>query len=228
MRRLALVWTGVTVALLVAFLVAEALGLGAVTDPGTRLSFATFSAAVVGVGLLIADAVLPVPSSLVMVALGAVFGVVGGTVLSTLGGVGSLCLAGWIGRRCRPRMQRFLRDDSRRVEAFVARYGGTAVVVSRPVPVLAESVAIVAAASGMPPVRFLAAGIAGLLPLCAIYAFAGAKGGQANGLVLAAVLIGVSLLWLALNGARAWRRRCATSPRTSSAPTRGPGPARRR
>lgn len=199
MRRLALIWAALAGALLVVFALAEALGLGAVTDPSARLSVPTISAALLGVGLLAADVVLPVPSSVVMIALGAVFGVVGGAVLSSAGGVASLCIAGWLGRRCRPHVQRVVGDDRERVEALVTRYGATVVLATRPVPVLAESVAMVAAASGMSPLRVVLAGTAGVVPLSVVYSVAGARGGQANGLVLAGILIVLSLAGLAVN-----------------------------
>ncbi len=199
MRRLALVWAALAGLLLVAFGAGEALGLGPVTDPGQRLSAPSVSAAVLGVSLLAGDVVLPVPSSVVMIALGAAFGVVGGAVLSTVGGVASLCLAGWLGRRCLPRVQALVIDDRERVDELVSRYGAAAVLATRPVPVLAESVAMVAAASGMAPVRFMAAGTAGVVPLSVIYAVAGARGGQADGLLLAGILIALSLAGLAVN-----------------------------
>lgn len=202
MRRLTLIWAAVAVALLVAYAVGAALGLEAVLYPAGQFQLPALSTALLGVALLVFDVVLPVPSSVVMVALGAAFGAVAGTALSTLGGVGSLCLAGWLGRRSRTPVQRWLADDLDRAETLVARYGAVAVMVSRPVPVLAESVALVAAASGMRPLRFIAAGVAGVVPVSLVYAAAGRAGGQANGLVLAAVLIGMSLAGIAVEGAR--------------------------
>ncbi|HSH22706.1 MAG TPA: VTT domain-containing protein [Acidimicrobiales bacterium] len=213
MRRLTLAWAVVAAVLLVSFGVAQALELDAFTQPGEQLSVPTGWAALAGVGLLVVDVVLPVPSSVVMVALGAVFGVAAGAVLSSLGGIGALYLAGWVGRHCRGQVRLLVGEDRERVEALVARYGAAAVILSRPVPVLAESVAVVAAAAGMPPLRFLAAGTAGVMPVSVAYAVSGGVGAQANGFVLAGVLIAVSLASLGV----------------SSHPARGrPGLARRR
>jgi hypothetical protein len=59
------------------------------TDPAPQLAQDGPAAAAVGVGLLVVDVVLPVPSSAVMVAHGALFGVVLGALLSLLGSVGA-------------------------------------------------------------------------------------------------------------------------------------------
>ena len=60
---------------LACFGIAEALGVPLLTDPMPALKAAGPLAGVIGVALLIADVVLPVPSSLVMIAHGALFGV---------------------------------------------------------------------------------------------------------------------------------------------------------
>ena len=60
---------------LLLFLTAEALNIPVLTDPEPILSAGGISAALAGMGLLIADVLLPVPSSLIMVSHGALFGV---------------------------------------------------------------------------------------------------------------------------------------------------------
>jgi uncharacterized membrane protein YdjX (TVP38/TMEM64 family) len=49
-----------------------------------------------------------------------------------------------------------------------------AVIVSRPIPILAEAVSIIAGVSRMPAHRFFPATMLGLLPTAVIYAVAGA------------------------------------------------------
>ena len=49
-----------------------------------------------------------------------------------------------------------------------------AVIVSRPIPILAEAVGIIAGISRMPARKFFPAALLGLLPTAAIYAIAGA------------------------------------------------------
>ena len=57
------------------FLIARAWNVPVLADPTPQLRQAGVPAAFLGVGLLLVDALLPVPSSLVMIAHGAAFGV---------------------------------------------------------------------------------------------------------------------------------------------------------
>ncbi|WP_045234737.1 hypothetical protein, partial [Deinococcus pimensis] len=79
------------------FVVVEALGLPLLTDPTPWLGSGAVPA-VVGTALLVADVLLPVPSSVVMVAYGSLYGVAAGTALSALGGVGAALLGYAVGR----------------------------------------------------------------------------------------------------------------------------------
>jgi uncharacterized membrane protein YdjX (TVP38/TMEM64 family) len=71
------------------FLLVEQLNLSFLTDPHAALNARSVSAALAGIGLLIADVILPVPSSLVMIANGALFGFALGTFLSLIGNLGA-------------------------------------------------------------------------------------------------------------------------------------------
>ena len=84
---------------LILFGIAEQLRVPILTDPGPLLARGGWIAAAGGVGLLVADVALPVPSSLVMIAHGALFGVVWGTLLSLLGNVGAGMVGFALGRR---------------------------------------------------------------------------------------------------------------------------------
>ncbi len=154
------------------------------------------SGALMGVGLLAADVVLPVPSSLVMVAHGALFGLVGGAVLSLAGRVAAAATGAAIGRGFG---RRWLPGDGgkARGERLVQRWGPLAVVVTRPVPVLAESVTVAAGAAGMPWSLLVVATLVGALPEAVLYAAAGATAATFNNAAL------VFLVVLALPGA-AW------------------------
>lgn len=198
--RLAALWLAVVAILLVMFAVAERAGIGVLTDPRPTLaSLSGPAAAVAGVGLLAADIVLPAPSSVVMVALGALFGVAIGTALGTVGSVAAALAGGLLGRRGHRALDRVVGDDRARVEALLDRYGVAAVIVTRPVPLLAESVALVAGAAGMPMARFVAGALAGCVPVALLYAVAGARGRQADGAVAFVVLVGLSLVALAIS-----------------------------
>lgn len=210
MRRLVLAWLAVVALLLGVFVIVEMAGVPLLTDPGGELSGSSTAVALVGVGLLVIDALLPVASSAVMVLLGAAFGVAGGTVLSTVGALGSLALAAHVGRRGQRRMGAIVGDDGPRVADLLSRYGTAAVILSRPVPLLAESVAVVAGAAGMGWWRLLLAGTAGIVPASCAYAAAGDRSGQAGGVVVAGVVVALAAAALgvsALRGRRGGRAR---------------------
>jgi uncharacterized membrane protein YdjX (TVP38/TMEM64 family) len=100
----------------------------------------TWYAALVIGALLASDIVLPVPSSLVSAAAGALLGFWRGAVVIWVGMTIS-CVAGyWIGARSATVAQRFVGEAALARAALVAnRYGRLALVLCRPVPVLAEA-----------------------------------------------------------------------------------------
>jgi uncharacterized membrane protein YdjX (TVP38/TMEM64 family) len=157
------------------FFVVEALGVSFLSDPTPWMKHGGVLAAAFGVGLLIADIVLPVPSSLVMVAHGAVFGVVVGTLLSLIGSVGAALLGFAIGRRGGKLLTRLVTAPQRtRADDLIKRWGALAIIVTRPVPVLAETVAIMAGVSRMSWTAVVLASFAGSLPPALLYALTGA------------------------------------------------------
>ena len=84
-RGLAAVAGAILVTLLSIFLVVRAVGVTVLDDPRPALEGAGAVGAFLGVGLLVGDAVLPVPSSLVMISLGALYGPFAGALLSLAG-----------------------------------------------------------------------------------------------------------------------------------------------
>jgi len=198
--RWLLLVVGVLALFLAGFLVAGAFSVPPLDDPASWLSGGGVLAGVGGVALLVADVVLPVPSSLVMVVHGALFGVVLGTALSLLGGVGS-ALAGYgLGRVGGPPLLRSVCSEAERDHAglLVRRWGLLAVTATRPVPLLAETVAVVAGASRLGLVRTTVAAAAGSLPGALLYSVAGSSdGGAPSGLVVFAIVIAIAAsLWM--------------------------------
>ena len=159
---------------LLLFLLAEWLQIPLLTDPSPWLGRGGIMAALLGVGLLIADVLLPVPSSLVMIAHGALFGVVMGTLLSLVGSVGAALTGFALGRRGGKLLERIVTAEERdRVEQMLERWGALAIVVTRPVPLLAEATAVMAGASAMSWQRVAIASLAGSLPPSLLYALTG-------------------------------------------------------
>ena len=182
------------------FFLVESLGIPVLADPTPWLSHGGVLAAILGVGLLIGDVLLPVPSSLVMVAHGALFGILGGTVLSLLGSTGATMFGFWIGRRGGKFLNRLVTPAERECAGhLLERWGMLAIVVTRPVPLLAETVAIMAGASPLGWGRTVLSAVAGSLPPALLYALAGASAGrfQNTRLMFVFVLVLAGFFWIA-------------------------------
>ena len=155
--------------------------------------------AAAGVLLLGVDVLLPVPSSVVMIGNGVLFGVVAGGLLSVLGGLISSGLGYYLGARSGRLVARFTgKGDQARARAFLEKYGYAAIVASRPIPVLAEAVAIISGSLGLRLGRVLLSSLAGLVPVCFVYSVTGAYSTGLNSAAWAFVLnLGVAaILWL--------------------------------
>ena len=182
-------------------LLENALGIDGEAAVTAWFANAGAGSAILVVALLASDVFLPVPSSLVMVLSGAAFGVVRGALLALVGSV----LGEWLGfelvRRYGRRMAaRIVGDgDLETFNRFFARHGALAVIVTRPLPVVMETMSVVAGLSGMSRKVFLAASVIGTFPIVVIYAYAGAVSREAGSLVPAAVILVAltGLVWLA-------------------------------
>ena len=159
------------------------------------------AAALVVVGLLAADIVLPVPSSIVGTAAGALLGWVGGSAAVFAGLTLSASLGFAAGRRWGPRIVlRFAGAEAQRlIEDWVARRGVIAIAATRAVPVLAEAMAVMAGAGRLRPVPFLLGAGAANLGLALAYAGAGAmsRGEAGPALAFAASVALPAMAWLA-------------------------------
>ncbi len=186
---------------LLLFGVVEAFGVPVLTAPGPWLDSGGTSAALVGLGLLWIDVLLPVPSSLVMVSNGALFGVVGGTALSLLGGLGAGLFAFYLGRRGGRLFDRLVPAAERaKADSLLARYGSVAIIATRPVPLLAETVGILAGASKpMSWGQVALATVVGNVPPALAYALTGASAVNLEDsfLVFGAVLLVAGIFFFA-------------------------------
>jgi uncharacterized membrane protein YdjX (TVP38/TMEM64 family) len=199
MKRYLLIMAALIAAFTLLFVIVEWLGVPLLSDPTPWMKHGGVIAAGLGVGLLIADVLLPVPSSLVMVAHGAVFGVVIGTLLSLLGSVGAALFGFAIGRRGGKILERVVTPAERaRADYLLARWGALAIIITRPVPLLAETVAIIAGASTMSWSSLFLASFAGSLPPALLYALTGAAVAnfQSTALMFGVVMAVAGLFWL--------------------------------
>jgi uncharacterized membrane protein YdjX (TVP38/TMEM64 family) len=199
MKRYALLTLSMMILFLALFGLVEHLRVPLLTDPDPWLSRGGWIAATVGFGLLVADVLLPVPASLVMIAHGALFGLVGGTLLSLAGALGAALFGFALGRRGGPLLARLTStDERRRADDLLERWGDLAIIVTRPVPILAETVAILAGASSIRWSRMVLATLAGSLPAALIYALTGATARSLDSLPLVfGLVLGVAgIFWI--------------------------------
>ena len=191
MRRYLIAVVSLVAIFLALFVIGEAAGIPMLEDPTPWLQQAGWVAALLGVTLLALDVVLPVPSNIVMVAHGALFGIVVGTLLSLAGTMLASAAAFWIGRRGGRMLALVVPPDERaRADAVLARWGIIAIVVSRPLPLLAETILVLAGASRLTWQTAMVAALVGSVPLCLFYAWAGAAStGVEGGMIVLALTI---------------------------------------
>lgn len=151
------------------------------------------------VALLSADIVLPVPSSLVMIVSGALFGTTWGGSLSLLGSL----LGNWVGfelmRRWKTNSSKLASEvEMMRMRPLFDRFGAFAIVISRPLPVLMETFSLAAGFFGMSRSRFIAASLLGTLPMTYLYSYAGSRALETRSIVPALLaLTGIpAIMWL--------------------------------
>lgn len=137
-------------------------------------------------GLLALDVLLPVPSSIVSAAAGVLLGFWLGTLVVWTGMTISCGVAYGIGSRSVALTRRIVGDDGlRRAAGVAARYGDFALVLCRPVPVLAEASVIFAGVVQVPLRRFLVVCAWSNLGVAAGYAAIGAYSMRVDSFLLA-------------------------------------------
>jgi len=142
-------------------------------------------AAVLGL-LLAVDILLPIPSSLVSTACGLFVGIIGGTLVSWAGMTLSCAAGFWLARSGRPAVRRLMGErELERLQVLSARFGDWAIIICRPVPVLAEAAVLLAGMSGMRPGRFLLLTALANLGISAVYATVGALAATVNSFLVA-------------------------------------------
>lgn len=133
------------------------------------------STALLGIVLLVADLFIPIPSSLVMIVNGALFGVALGTILSLVGNFGAALTGFFIGRRGSSFLNRFVSPEQRRqANRLLEKWGLLAIIVTRPVPLLAETTVIMPGTSTISWNSMSLASLVGSFPGALIYALTGA------------------------------------------------------
>jgi uncharacterized membrane protein YdjX (TVP38/TMEM64 family) len=152
--RWALLWAILIGFVLVPFFLFEE-QFNALAAEATRTGDSRSTAASAIFALLALDVFLPVPSSVVATAAGVLFGFVEGASI-VWGGMMAGCLLGYVvGARAWTAAQWVVGGDNvKRAESLMRRYGDVAIVLCRPVPVLAEASVVFAGIARAPIARF--------------------------------------------------------------------------
>jgi uncharacterized membrane protein YdjX (TVP38/TMEM64 family) len=143
----------------------------------------------IGIVLIWADVVLPVPQTVVIVALGIVYGTLFGGLLGSLGLITGGLLGYALTRTAARRIvQRFMRARSlQKMESLFDQRGAWAIVLTRSFPYsVAEIMVFLAGLAGMPIGKFIAALTIGSVPTAFVFAAMGA--GWADQPILALVV----------------------------------------
>ena len=170
-------WSGVAIVVLATILVPFGLwgeqfeGWSAAALSSSQRDWTTVAVVL----LLATDVLLPIPSSLVSTAAGAALGWTAGTAASTAGMTAGAMVAYGLGRAAgRPAINRWVGTaEMARFDRLFSRVGAWAIVLGRPVPVLAESSAFLAGSNAYPVGRFALLSAAANFAISAIYAAIG-------------------------------------------------------
>jgi len=151
-----------------------------------------------GIALLIADLLLPIPGTVVMSALGYVYGPLVGGIVSASGSFLSGLVAYTLCRKTGKKAALWLvgKNDLAKGERLFSKSGGWIVALSRSLPLLSEVIACLAGIAKMPARRFALSLACGSVPFGFAFAWIGSLGGNWPRLALALSLLIPPILWL--------------------------------
>lgn len=161
-------------------------------------------AGLAGVGLIVSDIAIPIPSTAVMAGLGVLYGPFIGGLLSAIGSILAGSLGYWMCRALGPATAKWLAGQKgiEQARKLFDRWGLPLVAISRWVPVLPETVAFLAGLIRMPFGRFVAALTVGAIPLGFVFATAGHLGRETPVVVMIVcalaplLIVGVWRIWM--------------------------------
>jgi len=132
----------------------------------------------VAIVLLMADLLLPLPATIIIAAVGYIYGPIAGGLISVAGSFMAGSLGYWLCRTLGEKTAIALlgRKDYQRGRKMSGKVGGWVVAISRWLPVFPEVVSCMAGLTRMPAGYFHTALLCGSLPFGFIYAYVGYTG----------------------------------------------------
>lgn len=200
MKHYGFLFLGFSLFVLLSFALFEWLEIPLLKDPTFLLENRGITTASISMALLGLDILLPIPASIIMIANGAIFGIVLGAIISLAGALIANITGYFIGKKSGQWLDRFVTQEERnKAHQLMQRWGMIAVIITRPIPILSESVIVMAGTTLLPFNRMLLATILGLLPGVLIYALTGAYAVTLNNQIISfLIVIGIAFLfWLA-------------------------------
>lgn len=181
MKRLFLIFLSLALLVIIPFVIWGDRFEESMTLNGTVAAMQTWGAWAwaAGIGLLLIDLFLPILGTVVMSALGLIYGWFLGGLIASIGSVGAGLLAYGLARKLGRRAARWLAGESGMAEGerlFGGEAGGWVVALSRWLPVFPEVVACMAGIARMPFGKFVAALCAGSVPMAFVFAWIGHAG----------------------------------------------------
>ena len=150
--------------------------------------------------LLMGDLLLPLPATLIMSAIGFIYGPIAGGLISALGSFMAGSLGYWLCRLLGEKTTRRLlgEHDYELGRKLSGTVGGWVVVLSRWLPVFPEVIACMAGLTRMPATYFHVALLCGSLPLGFTYAIIGHAGTEYPVLSIALSAVVPAIIWASI------------------------------
>lgn len=137
------------------------------------------------------DIVLPVPSSIVMHINGMVLGTFWGGLLSLISVMISSVIGYYLGRSTQWMTKS---KNNAKENAFLNKYGVFAIIMSRGIPILSESIVLICGYNRFKFKHFVGYSLLGYVPICWLYAY---FGNLSNDLFFVAVSISMLISFIA-------------------------------
>ncbi|MBI3235107.1 MAG: VTT domain-containing protein, partial [Bacteroidetes bacterium] len=123
--------------------------------------------------VLCADIILPVPSSIVMYLNGYILGIPNGALVSLIALMIGSIIGYFLGKLT---SAGFKATTDEKANNLLAKYGAIAILMSRGIPMISESICIVCGYNKMPMKQYILFNFIGYIPLCILYAVCGSFG----------------------------------------------------